>query len=233
MGPRPSGPVLSPLGIKTPPFFADVNHCQKYEKKIISALSRPVARIAQTVKLYEVVVDPEIVFFGQSLFRFLEKSNLFINKIGVVDDTAAARADKVVMMPLALRTFSQFISGPPMSKIKFMDQADIHENIQRPVNGRQSYRGIDGMDFHVNIFSAQMFICLRQDIQNRFAAGCHSVTAAPELPVTPLARAFTVSMSHGYFLNENGFHYLLPQEGASVKPFFVITVFLSIYLKTL
>jgi hypothetical protein len=168
-----------------------------------------------------VVVDPEIVFFGQSLLRFFEKSHLFINEIGIIDDPTAARADKVVMMPLALRTFSQFISGPPMSEIKFMDQADIHENIQRPVNGRQSYRGIDGMNFHVNIFSAQVFICLRQHIQKCFAAGCHSVTAAPELPVTPLARALTMSSVHPkILLNENGFHYLLPQGGYFCQAFF-------------
>jgi len=56
------------------------------------------------------------------------------------------------MMPPAARMLCQFVSGSSVTEIEFMDHPDINENAEGPVDRCQPYAGVDGVDFHINIF---------------------------------------------------------------------------------
>lgn len=129
------------------------------------------------------VRDRKIVFFRQGFFCFFHQLQLLLDKIPVIDNFPAPRADEMVVMVFFVFSF-QRIAALSVTCSDFMDEAQPVQQFQSPIDRRQSDPGVYGIQGPINIFGRQMVFCPDQESQDdltgrRPAAGILPETVLP------------------------------------------------------
>jgi hypothetical protein len=131
--------------------------------------------------------DRKIVFFGQSVFCFLHQLQFFLDEIPVIDDFPAPRADEMVMMVSFVFSLER-IAALSVTGGDLMDETQPVQQFQSPIDRRQSYPRVHGIQGPINIFGRQMVLGPAQKSQDDLTGRRPAAGILPET-VLPLVSA--------------------------------------------
>ncbi len=138
--------------------------------------------ITNTIELYEVMFDLEVILLLQFYRGSLEQLGFLRHKIGIVNNFATVSAYRMVMMPRpAFRC--QFIACLMLAEIKLHDRAHPHQHLYRAIDRGKTDIGIGFMYLQVDLFGGEMTVSVGENINNTLSWCGQAVTAFLKLLV--------------------------------------------------
>jgi hypothetical protein len=139
IGPEPTGPVLSPLGILFTSFLC----------KFVFTF------FAYAQKLDVVILNYEIVFFGQSFFRLFYESQFFVQEFTVINDLPTFGTYKMVVMLLFFLRF-ELVSTLSVTDGKSGNNTHSGQQAKRSVDSAQTHTRVRSVEGSVYFFGAHV-----------------------------------------------------------------------------
>ena len=116
------------------------------------------------------ISDEKAVLLRQNFLGLSDQIELFLLEIPIIQDFSAFRADKVVVM-IGMIAFIVFIAALAVSGVDFSHEIGLIQEIEGPIDRRQSDVRVLRMEKRVDFLDAQMSLGSNQEGEYFLARG--------------------------------------------------------------